>query len=249
MIGLRSLGSSRFRQGWGVAVVSLLFVVLLLRLPAVAQDDAFTATVTVDATADDVAKAREMARRDGQRKALIAVVDKLTGGPGKAKLPKLSDNQITDLVASFEVANEKMTAVRYTADYTYHFRPTETQAMLSQAGIGPNPPNAGTATAASPAPGASPPPGAPPDNATQPGPTASLTATIPVDSLEDWIKLKSLLAGLPPIKKVDVKSLSRQEATVDIQYAGTLDDLKSSLATIRLDLEGSDPTWRLARTP
>jgi len=57
------------------------------------------------------------------------------------------------------------------------------------------------------------------------------------------------LAGLPSIKKLDVKSLSRQEATVDIQYVGTLDQLKSSLATIHLGLEGSDPTWRLARTP
>jgi hypothetical protein len=121
--------------------------------------------------------------------------------------------------------------------------------MLSQAGIAPNPPNAGTATATPPAPGAPPAPGTSPDNGTQPGPAASLTATIPVDSLEDWIKLRNRLAGLPSIKKVDVKSLSRQEATVDIQYAGTLDQLKSSLATIHLDLEGSDPAWRLARTP
>ena len=251
MIGPRSPGSSRFRRQWGVAAASLLLVALLLRLPAVAQDDAFTATVTVDATADDVAKAREMARRDGQRKALIAVVDKLTGGPGKAKLPKLSDNQITDLVASFEVANEKMTAVRYTADYTYHFRPTETQTMLTAAGITlnlPNAPDTGTATAVPPGPGAPAAPGATPDNATQQqGPTQTLTATLPVDSLEDWIKLRGRLAGLPSIQKLDVKSLSRQEATVDIQYVGTLDQLKSSLATIHLNLEGSDPTWRWRR--
>ncbi|HEV2189347.1 MAG TPA: DUF2066 domain-containing protein [Stellaceae bacterium] len=250
MIGSRSPGGFHVRPGWGLAAI--LLVALLSALPAVAQDDPFSATVTVDATADDVAKAREMARRDGQRKALTAVVDKLTGGPGKAKPPKLSDNQITDLVASFEVANEKMTAVRYTADYTYHFRPTETQAMLTGAGIAlnqPNAPNPGTATAAPPVPGAPPAPGAPPDNAVPQGPTATLTATLPIDSLEDWLKLRERLAGLPPIKKLDVKSLSRQEATVDIQYVGTLDQLKVSLATIHLDLEGSDPTWRLARTP
>jgi hypothetical protein len=246
MIGPRSPGGFRLRKRWGAARVLLLIAVLLPARPVAAQDDPYTATVTVDATADNVAKARDMARLDGQRKALTAVVDKLTGGPGKAKLPRLSDNQITDLVASFEVANEKMTAVRYTADYTYHFRPTETQAMLTGAGIALNLPNTGTATAAPPAPPA---PGVTPDNGAQQGPTASLVATLPIDSLEDWIKLRDRLAGLPTIKKVDVKSLSRQEATIDIQYVGTLDQLKSSLATIHLDLEGGDPSWRLARTP
>ncbi len=234
----------------------MLLAAVLRPLPALAQEDQFTATVTVDATADDVAKARDMARRDGQRKALMAVADKIAGGTGKAKLPRLSDNQITDLVASFEVANEKMTPVRYTADYTYHFRPTETQAILASAGIVPNQPDTGTAaatpspaSAAPPAPGAPPLPGVPPDNGAQKGTTTTLAVTLPIDSLADWLKLRDRIAGLPPIKKIDVTSLSRQEATVNIQYTGTLDQLKSSLGLIHLDLEGSDPTWRLARTP
>jgi hypothetical protein len=256
MIGPRSPGGFCFRTRRLVAGAALLLVAVLLPYrPGVAQDDPYTATVTVDATADDVAKARDMARLDGQRKALTAVVDRLMGGSGKTRLPKLSDNQITDLVASFEVANEKMTAVRYTADYTYHFRPTETQTMLAGAGLTPNQPNTGTAavtppaSAAPPAPGALPAPGAPPDNTVQQGPAADLVATLPIAGLEDWLKLRDRLAGLPSVKKIDVKSLSRQEATVDIQYVGTLDQLKSSLATIHLDLEGSDPAWRLARMP
>ena len=245
----RPLGGVRSRERWRVIGAGLLLAAWLTPAPVMAQDDQFTATVTVDATADDVAKARETARRDGQRKALSAVVDKLAGGPGKAKLPKLSDNQITDLVASFEVANEKMTAVRYTADYTYHFRPTETQAMLDKAGIAPGQPNTGTATSAPPAPGTPPAPGAAPDPNAQQGPTATLTATLPIDSLQDWLKLRERLAKLPPVKKIEVKALSRQEVTVDIQYAGTLDQLKVSLATIHLGLEGDDSAWRLARTP
>jgi hypothetical protein len=249
MTGPRPQGGGRPRTRWCIAGAGLLLAAWLTPEPAAAQDDQFTATVTVDATADDVAKAREMARRDGQRKALSAVVDKLTGGPGKTKLPKLSDNQITDLVASFEVANEKMTAVRYTADYTYHFRGTETQAMLDKAGTAPGQPNTGTATAAPPAPGTPPAPGATPDTSAQQGPTATLTATLPIDSLQDWLKLRERLAKLPPVKKIEVKALSRQEVTVDIQYAGTLDQLKVSLATIHLGLEGDDSAWRLARTP
>src|SRR5580693_4798379 len=110
MIGPGARGGGHLRTRWRIAKAVLLLVALVGPSPAVAQDDQFTATVTVDATADNVAKARDMARLDGQRKGLAAIADKLAGGTGKAKLPKLSDNQITDLVASFEVANEKMTA-------------------------------------------------------------------------------------------------------------------------------------------
>jgi hypothetical protein len=227
------------RRAAGAALL-LLALTAPLRV-AVADDDPYTATVTVDATADDVAKAREMARLDGQRKALNAVVDRLAGGPGKAKLPKLSDNQITDLVASFEVANEHMTAVRYTADYTYHFQATPVQAMLTKAGIS----LAGPDATPPPATGDMPP--ASPANPPPLGPTANLVAVLPINGLDDWLKVRAQVAGLPSIRKVDVQSLSRQEARISIQYAGTLDDLKASLATLNLSLEAGDP-WRLTRS-
>jgi hypothetical protein len=220
----------------------LLLLALTAPLRVAVADDSYSATVTVDSTADDVAKAREMARLDGQRKALTTVIDQLAGGPGKAKLPKLSDNQITDLVASFEVANERMTAVRYTADYTYHFQAASVQAMLTRAGIS----LAGPDATPPPGTGDTPPP-ASPANAPPSGPTANLVAVLPINGLDDWLKLRAEVAGLPSIRKVDVQSLSRQEARISIQYAGTLDDLKASLATINLSLESGDP-WRLSRS-
>jgi hypothetical protein len=61
--------------------------------------------------------------------------------------------------------------------------------------------------------------------------------------------LRGQLAGLPQVRKIDVKSLSRQKATVEIFYVGGIDQLKASLAASKLDLVGGDPTWRLARTP
>jgi len=42
--------------------------------------------------------------------------------------------------------------------------------------------------------------------------------------------------------------LSRQEATVEIQYVGDLDQLKSSLGQINLELVRGDPLWRIARS-
>jgi hypothetical protein len=366
----------------------LLAVILLCAFAAplrsaAADDDTYSATVTVDATSDTVAKARDIARADGARKALNAIVDRLSGGPGKGKPLKLSDTQITDLVASFEVASEKMTAVRYTADYTYHFRPAETAKALQAAGIAAN-------NTTSPVPGTAATSGGKPvlvlpvyqtgskvmlwddpnpwrqawtqrsastvgvnlmvplgdagdvsaidaDKArsgdssalaavaklegaddvlvmlavrraandkpgldvtvrryhggqfvdvhgdaidanpgekeedffrraadaiatdidigwknakdTLAGQQGSLIVAAPISSLDDWLKLRDRLSGLAPVRKIDLKSLSRQEATVEIQYVGTLDQLKTNLASVKLDLQGGDPTWRLARTP
>jgi hypothetical protein len=365
--------------------VLALALLILFQTPApraVADDDPFTATVTVDATADNAAKARDQARVDGARRALNAIVDKLSGGNAKAL--KLSDNQVTDLVASFEVANEKMSAVRYIADYTYHFKPADVKKTMQSAGVTVADNSAQQPGAAgSPVAGGGKPvvvlplyqtgaqlvlwddpnpwrqawsqrptgtgatklivplgdvsdvaaidadkarsgdagalsgiakkagvdevlvmlaasrtgdkpgldvtvrhyragqfvdvhmdsidanPGeaeadlcrraadaiaADLDNgwknakdnlASQQG---SLVVVAPIAGLDDWLKLRAGLATLPPVRKVDVKSLSRQEATVELQYVGTMDQLKASLATMKLDLQGGDPIWRLARS-
>src|SRR5207237_9502910 len=104
--------------------------------PGQAEDaDAFSATVAVDASAENVVRAREQARTDGQRRALTAVLERLSGGNPPAKPPRLDDKAITDLVASFEVANERMSAVRYVADFTFHFRPAETRRLLGSAPV------------------------------------------------------------------------------------------------------------------
>src|SRR5271169_1170524 len=115
-----------------VGVLLLLLGVMLRAEPALAeeQSEGFSATVKVDATADSVAAARELARVDGQRRALVLVIDHLSGSTDSAKLPKLDDNTITDMVESFEVANERMSAVRYLADYTFHFRPAKVRRLV-----------------------------------------------------------------------------------------------------------------------
>ena len=94
------------------------------------QSTSFSATVKVDATADSVAAARELARIDGQRRALGLVVDRLSGSSDNTKLAKLDDKTITDMVESFEVANERMSPVRYIADYTFHFRSSKLRRLV-----------------------------------------------------------------------------------------------------------------------
>src|SRR5438128_7750572 len=115
------------------AGVALLLLTLAMQSGASLAEDqsaSFSATVKVDATADSAAAARELARIDGQRRALGLVVDRLSGSSDNPKLAKLDDKAITDMVESFEVANERMSAVRYIADYTFHFRSSKLRRLV-----------------------------------------------------------------------------------------------------------------------
>jgi hypothetical protein len=361
----------------------LLFLLVLFPAGrALGQDaqEAYSATVKVDATADSAVAAREAARIDGQRRALNAVVERLSGST-EAKPPKLDDKAITDMVDSFEVANERMSAVRYTADLTFHFRPAKVRRIVrvvepastdnpgksagdgsklaTQAGSrsivvlpvyqdGATPvlwddPNSwraawvqrsgGSETAriilplgdaqdlaaidadraeegqpqalttiaqrnggseavvalatakrqagqlaaldvsvrryrsghlvdtqaktfdanpgeseqdllkrAADAVAADIESGARPARADQ---QASLAATVPLTSLGEWLQVRSKLISVASIRKVDLLSLSRQEAKIEVKYIGGQDQLKSSLAAVDLDLGGGDPVWRI----
>ena len=369
------------QSGWRFAGAALLVVlvpgVLALGVTSLAvraeEPDPLSATVAVDATADTVVKARDKARIDGQRKALAQIADTLAGGPGKGKSTKLDDNAITDMVVSFEVANERMSAVRYVADYTFHFRRADVQKALHVSGpAAPAAPAAGgggkpalvlpvyqigtnvmlwddpdlwrdawaarqapdhltlalgdvadvaaidaekartgdsdtlaaigkkygtddvlVALAAVRGPSAQPAgldvsvkryrdgqfvdvhgqsfdanPGESTDAflartaqataaaiagnwqgiAPQYDQQGSVTAVLTISGLDDWLKLRDRIAGLPAIRKIELRSLSRQEATIEIGYVGDVDQLKSALAGLGLELVKGDTLWHLSRT-
>jgi hypothetical protein len=374
-----------------VGALLLLLGVVLRAGPALPEEQSggFSATVKVDATADSVAAARELARVDGQRRALVLVIDRLSGSTDSAKLPKLDDNTITDMVESFEVANERMSAVRYLADYTFHFRPskvrrlvhtadsapaeTNSRPTVDEGGVRPRPavdegggkpvivlpvytdsgstvlwddPNpwreawgqrsAGSGPIRLTVPlsdaidlaiiDASRAEAGNPDALTaiaqrnggdetivalatarregnkvagldlsikryrsghladthgttlnanlgenaddffkraadtiageiasgskkSPGPSsdqqASLGASVPIGSISEWVRVRDRLASVPAIRKVDLLSLNRHEAKIQIKYVGSSEQLRSSLAEVDLGLDGTDPVWRL----
>jgi hypothetical protein len=375
----------------------LLGAVAMHAVPATAQesDEAYSATVKVDATADSAAAAREVARNDGQRRALAAVIERLSGASEPAAPPKLDDKTITDMVASFEVANEHMSAVRYVADYTFHFRPSKVRRLvrvaetppaesgskspgdknsgdkssadsggkspaeggnraivvlpvyrdgsnvvlwddpnawrvawsqrpagsglgrlvlpLGDAGdlaaidaekAGSGKPEALTAIAqrnsgseavvalataqrqgdklagldvtvkryryghlvdtqvssfeaepaeseadllqrAAEATAAEIETGAKLNADAHSNQPASLAVTVPITTLGEWVQVRNRLASVTSIRKIDLLSLSREEARIEVKYVGSQDQLKSSLAEVNLDLAGGDPIWRI----
>jgi uncharacterized protein DUF2066 len=374
--------------------VLLLGAIAMRAVPASGQEsvEAYSATVKVDATADNPAAARELARIDGQRRALTSVIERLSGS-SETKPLKLDDKTITDMVASFEVANERMSAVHYIADYTFHFRPSKVRRLVRVAESAPaesagkspvedsgkshaegtaktsaesgnrplvilpvyrdgsglalwDDPNgwrkAWSERPVAPGPGRLVLPlGDAGDLAAidaekaESGKSEALTAitqrnrgseavvvlatarrqggrlagldismkryrsgrlvdtegrsfeaysgeseddllrrvvvavaadvesgvkrtagagseqplslavTVPINSLGEWLQLRSRLASVSAIRKIDLLSLSRQEAKIEVKYVGSQDQLKSSLAEVSLDLGGGDPLWRI----
>ena len=366
--------------GRPVGVLLLLLGMILRTGPGLAEEqrEGFSATVKVDATADSVAAARELARVDGQRRALVLVIDRLSGSTDSTKLPKLDDNTVTDMVESFEVANERMSAVRYLADYTFHFRPSKVRRLVHSADSAPAEANSRPAVdeggskpvivlpvykdsartvlwddpnawrqawgQQSAGPGLShltvplgdasdlaiidsdraeagspdaltaiaqrnggdeaivalatarregdklvgldlsikryrsghlsdtrestleADPGEGADDFLKravdtiarqiassskksPGPSSdqqvSLGAIVPIGSISEWVRVRDRLASVPAIRKVDLLSLNRHEAKIQIKYVGSSDQLRSSLAEVDLGLDGTDPIWRL----
>jgi Uncharacterized protein conserved in bacteria (DUF2066) len=118
------------------AVLVLLFM-LVLR-PALAADarDVFTvAAVPVDATAVNANAARDEARHDGERRAYQMLMDRLTLASDRARLPPPTQSLLNDLIAGYEVANERSSGVRYLADYSFRFRADAVRAFLRREGV------------------------------------------------------------------------------------------------------------------
>tara|TARA_R100000005_G_scaffold61866_1_gene31836 strand:- start:2297 stop:3451 length:1155 start_codon:yes stop_codon:yes gene_type:complete len=86
--------------------------------------------IAVDETAASAAKARTVAVAKGQERAFAALLRRLVPASHHDRLPALSESDITPLVASFQVANERSSAKRYLADLTFEFKRDDIRSLL-----------------------------------------------------------------------------------------------------------------------
>jgi hypothetical protein len=117
--------------------ILLAFALALLALGpvrAAGERDVFSVSVPVDATAANANAARDAARADGQRRAYQMLLDRLTLAADRGRLPPPNDALLNELVSGFEVAKERVSGVRYLADYTFHFQPDAVRRLLRDAG-------------------------------------------------------------------------------------------------------------------
>ncbi|MBL4614490.1 MAG: DUF2066 domain-containing protein [Magnetovibrio sp.] len=91
--------------------------------------------VTVDVTSDSAATARVQAMAEGEKKAFILLLKRLTLQAYHNRLPDIGAAQITELVQDFTVAEEKASTVRYIAKLNYRFRAKGVRALLDEYGL------------------------------------------------------------------------------------------------------------------
>ena len=120
-----------------LAAISVLGIAVLPstvgKLPAT---EAYTiANVGVDNTAADAALARRNALASGQREALARLIKRLVPIADQSRFPKLADENITALVRSFEIEEEKVAPNRYIGLVRYRFKSRAVGELLRGNGI------------------------------------------------------------------------------------------------------------------
>jgi len=114
-----------------------LMVCLFIALPAKADSGALIAVrgIDVDVTAGNAVDAREQAILQGQRKGLRQALLMLAPAADVERLAALSDSQITDLVADYEVESEQTSTVRYIGKLAFRYRLDAIGNLLQQNGV------------------------------------------------------------------------------------------------------------------
>jgi hypothetical protein len=113
-----------------------LMLCLFIALPARADSGAVIAVrgIDVDVTASNAVDAREQAILQGQRKGLRQALLMLAPAADVDRLPALSDSQVTDLVADYEVESEQTSTVRYIGKLAFRYRLDAVSNLLQQSG-------------------------------------------------------------------------------------------------------------------
>ena len=85
------------------------------------------------------------------------------------------------------------------------------------------------------------------ENVVLTGRLASLGVDVQLGSLDTWADIRRRLAEVAAIRQVEIETFAQQDATLVLNYIGSLDQLQRSLATRGLDLADGAGTWRLLR--
>lgn len=108
----------------------VLFLPLAQAAPSLANEVFTVRNISVDATAETAASARDAALSQGYLDAYAKLVQRLVASGDVARVPQLTASQIADYTTDFSVARERTSSVRYLADITFRFRPDEVRRLF-----------------------------------------------------------------------------------------------------------------------
>ena len=123
------------RWGLRLLVISVGLIAFVVGLdgplPAHAQDAFVVRNVMVDETADSADAARNTALANGQQMAWRFLMQRLVPIGDQQRAISAGQGQLTDLVRSFGVDEERVSSERYIANLTYRFNADAVRSLLS----------------------------------------------------------------------------------------------------------------------
>jgi len=219
--GFAMAATSRLRA---IFVAVLLASVAFLAMAPQARAGTYTVSgIPVDVTAADASAARDQAIVEGQRAALKALVENMMGAEKAAQIPLPDDAGISDMVQDFEVESERLSTVRYVGTLTFRFLSDPVDRLVGRAPPG----TVGTAT-------------------TMPaGPVRTITVSVPISGLQQWMDFRQRLVGVPLLHRADVRYLAQDEGKLDLVFSGEPQQLMQALAQRQLQLTQDGMDWML----
>ena len=124
-----------------IIIFSFLFIALALVLAvpqrALAYDSSLFVVegVKVDVTADDAVSAQEQAFEQAQLQAFKILANRMVAEGDITNMADPDANTIASMIKDYEVSNEKISAVRYVGEYTFHFDPKAMGNYFSISGV------------------------------------------------------------------------------------------------------------------
>ena len=110
-------------------------VALLIVSPVLAEQLYTVRSIPLDATASDSSKARSYAIAEGQERAFIGLLKRLTLPRDHSRIPVLNQEEISNYVQDFEISDEKRSDKRYIAELTVRFKRKMVKAFLAAEGV------------------------------------------------------------------------------------------------------------------
>jgi Uncharacterized protein conserved in bacteria (DUF2066) len=84
-------------------------------------------------------------------------------------------------------------------------------------------------------------------NMLDPRQNGRLLVQVPAATLGEWVAVRDRLNGIPAVRGLQLLSLDRGGAKLEIAYVGDAAQLRQALAQRDLELSGNDPDWVLRR--
>ena len=202
------------------------FVIFLFALDAKAQIMTVS-NVKISVTGDSAATAREKALDQAHDLAFQKLLNE--NFPEKSGSSP-SHDAIVDMVTDFSIDREKTTPTSYAASLTFQFDASQVYPWLQQKQL------SGSLSSSSPLPSLS-----------MAGKSLKLVASY--SSLSEWQHIKRALQELPGIQKINLLTLSLENANIEIVYGGDPEQLHSHLLQKGLTADSQGGVWAIKPMP